>query len=109
MTRKSIPNKDKMGLRDMLAKAFPDYCPVKHMAGIACNESNDVSIRLQASKEVAQYIYPKLKSVEHSGSVDENKIQIVMVNYADYNKLNNQQEMKTIEHDTNTPTLQLDT
>jgi len=40
------------------------------MCKIAIDKKNEVTVRLQASKEVASYIYPKLKSVEHTGGTE---------------------------------------
>jgi hypothetical protein len=31
------------------------------------DKENDVSLRLNANKEVAQYVVPKLRAVEHTG------------------------------------------
>jgi hypothetical protein len=33
-----------------------------------------ISIRIQAAKEAAQYLYPKRKAIEHSGSIDSKNI-----------------------------------
>jgi hypothetical protein len=64
------PNKDKAILRDMVNAAFPDWDPVLAMAKIATT-TTDPAVELQACKEVAQYIHPKLKSIEHKGEVKE--------------------------------------
>jgi hypothetical protein len=37
------------------------------MAAIATDPSTDISLRFQAFKELAQYLYPKRKALEHSG------------------------------------------
>jgi hypothetical protein len=39
------------------------------MARLATDERVEISIRFQAYKELAQYIYPKRKALEHSGDV----------------------------------------
>ena len=72
-----IPNKDKAALRDMVNTAFPDWDPVLAMAKIATT-TNDAAVELQACKEVAQYIHPKLKSIEHKGEVQK---RIVIVDF----------------------------
>jgi len=66
-SRAGIPNKNKQALLKILQDKYPDYHPVLELAGIANDEDNDVSIRLNAHKEVAQYIVPKLKAIELSG------------------------------------------
>ena len=50
-----------------LAERYPGWDPVEAMAAIALDEQNDVMIRLAAMKEVAQYVHPKRKAVEHTG------------------------------------------
>lgn len=85
---KGTPNVDRAGLRDMLDKKFPGWCPVEAMAEIAVNKTNEVNIRLQASKEVAQYIYPKLKSVEHKGENGKPISQNIIVKYVTVDKTN---------------------
>ena len=37
------------------------------MAVIANDETLDISLKFAAHKEVAQYVSPKLKAIEHSG------------------------------------------
>jgi hypothetical protein len=71
------PNKDKAKLLDMLANEFPDWDPVIAMAKIATTTS-DIELRLQACKEVAQYVHPKLKSIEHKGEIQK---RIVIVDF----------------------------
>lgn len=65
--QKGVPNKQKAGLLAMLAERWPDYHPVVAMADIANDAGLDLDLRFQAHKEVAQYIEPKRKAVEHSG------------------------------------------
>jgi hypothetical protein len=71
---KGTTNKDKQALRDLLAKKFPKWDPVVAMAVIANTKGVDPAVELQACKEVAQYIHPKLKHTEHSGQVDQRVI-----------------------------------
>jgi hypothetical protein len=51
----------------MLELRYPDYHPVIELVEIAMDKENDVSLRLNANKEVAQYVVPKLRAVEHTG------------------------------------------
>ena len=75
--QKGTTNKDKAVLRDMVNAAFPGWDPVLAMAKIATT-TNDAAVELQACKEVAQYIHPKLKSIEHKGEVQK---RIVIVDF----------------------------
>lgn len=81
--KKGTPNKDKRNLLDRLQEKFPGFCPLEKMCEMAVDETNDVNIRLTASKEVAQYVYPKLKSVEHMGEGGA----AIEVQIVDYSKL----------------------
>jgi len=56
-------------LRERIAALFPDYCPIESMAAIAQDGTQELTLRLSAHKEVAQYLYPKRKAIELSGSV----------------------------------------
>jgi DNA invertase Pin-like site-specific DNA recombinase len=64
--KKGSLDKPKQELIERIRQKFPDYCPVEAMCIIASDMGNEVSIRLSASKEVSQYIYPKLKSIDHN-------------------------------------------
>jgi hypothetical protein len=52
-----------------------EYCaqlkvqPHEFMAQLIADESAPIELRLQAAKELAQYLEPKLKAVDHSGDV----------------------------------------
>ena len=63
-----VPNKRKAALLKRLGEEFPDYHPVAELARIAMDPENDTATRLQAHKEVAKYVEPQLKAVEHSGT-----------------------------------------
>lgn len=69
--KKGVPNKNKIALIERIKEKFPGYCPIEKMCEIALNPINEINIRLTANKEVAQYIYPKLKSIEHKGENGE--------------------------------------
>lgn len=64
--QKGTPNKDTKALQDRIASKYPGWDPVEAMAEIAQDDQNDVMIRLAALKEIAQYIHPKRKAIEHS-------------------------------------------
>lgn len=63
-------NKDFL-LKKLQAMYGDDFDPIMKMAEIASNKSNDDVLKLSAWKEVAQYVYPKLKSVEITPGEDE--------------------------------------
>ena len=65
--QKGTPNKDTKALQDRIASKYPGWDPVEAMAEIARDEQNDVMVRLAALKEIAQYIHPKRKAIEHTG------------------------------------------
>ena len=75
--KKGALNRDRKALVDRIQAVCPGYDPVVAMAVIACNEEIDLSIRMTAHKEVAQYVAPKLKAIEHS-SDPENPPRIVV-------------------------------
>jgi len=79
--QKGTPNKDKKELLDQMAEKFPDYHPVLAMAAIANDENAGPEMRFQAHKEVAQYVTPKLKSVEHTAGEDGGDF-VVMMNFS---------------------------
>lgn len=66
--QKGTPNKPKQALVEMMAERWPGYHPVLAMAAIANDESVELETRFQAHKEVAQYVEPKRKAIEHTGS-----------------------------------------
>jgi hypothetical protein len=54
----------------LLRDEFGDeYHPVVEMARIATNMDNDVGLRMQANREVAKYVVPQLKAIEHTGTL----------------------------------------
>lgn len=69
-SRAGSPNKNKQALIALLQAKYPDYHPVVEMAAIANDDNNDLQTRFNAHKEVAQYVTPKLKAVEHTGDID---------------------------------------
>jgi hypothetical protein len=65
---KGTVNKDKAHFLSLLAEKWPNYHPVIAMAGIANDETVDLEMRFAAHKEVAQYVEPKRKAIEHTGA-----------------------------------------
>ena len=62
---KGTPNKRTQEVVDKLRELGCD--PIEGMAHIASDESVDLPLRAQMLKELAQYVAPKRKAVEHSG------------------------------------------
>lgn len=71
-SRKGVPNKHPISFREGLRQ----YCeelgvdPHKFMAEIIADKNADHVLKLNAAKELAQYIEPKLKAVEHTGDIE---------------------------------------
>ncbi len=80
------PNRVTSELRDIVAERFPNYNPILSLIEIAQDTSNEVSLRLQANKEVAKYLMPQLKSVEIKDSNEATKILVVRVGDERYNE-----------------------
>jgi hypothetical protein len=56
-----------------------DFDPILSMCEIATNDENDDTLKLSAFKEVAQYLYPKLKSVEVTGDNENPLVNLVKI------------------------------
>jgi hypothetical protein len=55
---------------DVIEKLAVERCdPIAGMARIAMNEKNPVELRARMFAELAQYVAPKRKAMEHSGDV----------------------------------------
>ena len=98
--KKGTPNKDKAELLELIRDVVGDqnYHPVVAMALIANDNSTktvvkgykdgepvaievpkyDLELRAQMHKEVAQYVAPKLKAIEHSAGEDTSGINFFM-------------------------------
>ncbi len=63
--RKGTPNRATAEISERLAELGCD--PIEGMASIAANEANPAELRGRMYAELAQYVYPKRKAVEHSG------------------------------------------
>ncbi len=74
---KGSVNRRTMRAETIIRKAYPGYDPLKHLAELANDPELDKALRMQASKELAQYMYPKLRSVEVTGE-DGGALQVVV-------------------------------
>lgn len=63
--KKGTPNKDKGSLYDRLQVKFPGLCPIEVMCQTILT-TEDEGYKIQCCKEVAQYLYPKLKTIDHN-------------------------------------------
>ena len=67
---KGSKNKPKSALMRMLQDKYgKDFSPILNMAKIAMDPNADLALQLNANKELAQYLHPKLRSVEVSGDL----------------------------------------
>jgi len=62
------PNKSTADLKERLAALGCD--PIEGMARIAMNRRVPVAVRARCFAELAQYVYPKRKAIEHTGDAD---------------------------------------
>jgi len=60
------PNKDTANLQVRLAAL--DCDPIEGLARIAMNRRASLAVRVKAFAEIAHYVYPKRKAVEHTGA-----------------------------------------
>lgn len=72
-------SKNKNTVAAMLKEEFPDYDPLKSLIKIAQLTSTPLDIRVNCHKEVAKYIHPQLKAVEHSGEMDVHQDTVMFV------------------------------
>ena len=72
-------NKDRLW-KALKAEYGDDFDPIMKMAEIASNDDNDDALKLNAWKEIAQYVYPKLKAIEISGD-EESPLKIIAIDY----------------------------
>lgn len=69
-TRAGSTNKRKSVLLARLQRDFPNYHPILELTKIANDPEADIKDRLHANKEVAKYVEPQLKAIEHTGMSD---------------------------------------
>jgi len=62
-----VPNKKTQAVADMLAEM--NCNPVEGMARIAQDETAPVAVRAAMYRELAQYVFPKRRSVEIAGDL----------------------------------------
>lgn len=77
--KKGTPNRKTKLVEEICAEMGID--PIRGLARIAKNPKNPVEIRLRAYSCIAEYMYPKRKAIEHTGSNGE-ALRIELV-YAD--------------------------
>ena len=77
---KGTPNKDKQELLDMILATGCKH-PIEGLAMIAkeAHDSGDLALAKDSYKELAQYVAPKRKAIEHSGQVETNKEPLVII------------------------------
>ena len=75
-----LPIQAGAGILDMLQERYPGYHPLLAIAEIAHEKSSDdVQLQFNCHKTIAEYILPKLRAVEHSGSVENQRRVIVQL------------------------------
>ena len=77
---KGAKNKRTQEIQDRLAEL--DCDPIEGMVTIANDPTSSQELKLQAYKELAQYVAPKRKAVDMTASVDGN-ISIDIVKFSD--------------------------
>jgi len=78
------PNRKTRDVGELLASL--DCDPIRGMAEIARNPEASLELRGRMNAELAQYVYPKRKAVEHSGAGGtpiDSKLEIVFVGVRD--------------------------
>ena len=65
---KGSKNKRTQAIEQLLEEKFPGWNPIVQMAAMANDESLPNEIRMSALKEVSQYVAPKRKAIEMSGT-----------------------------------------
>ena len=73
-------------IKEAVVKHFPDrdkeYHPVVEMALVGANPRIAADLRFQANREVAQYLYPKLKSLDVTTRSDQ-PLNVTVLNFKD--------------------------
>lgn len=78
---KGSPNKKLSdSLIERINLRFPGFDPILSMIEDALDESNTPDLRFRAKAEVASYMYPKKKAIEHSAD-DGATFQVVLKQY----------------------------
>ena len=76
---KGTPNRDKQALRERLSSLYPDYDPILAMVEMANDVALEPSMRLDCHKTIANYIHPKMRSIEHIIEDEPQPISITIV------------------------------
>ncbi|MDB2410538.1 hypothetical protein N9W57_07955 [Pseudomonadales bacterium] len=76
---KGTPNRDKQALRERLSSLYPDYDPILAMVEMANDNTLEPSMRLDCHKTIANYIHPKMRSIEHIIEEEPQPINITIV------------------------------
>ena len=82
-SRAGSPNRNKQSLLTRIQRDFPNYHPIIEMVKVATDTDdageyvNTLAERFNANKEVAKYVTPQLKAIEHSGDTGPLEIKIV--------------------------------
>jgi hypothetical protein len=74
--QRGTPNKNRVALLAKLEDSFPTYDPLLALAELAQDASVDLSVRLDCHKTLANYLYPKMRSVEW---IDANTTQPIVI------------------------------
>jgi hypothetical protein len=78
--KKGTPNKDKQELLDLILSTGCKH-PIQGLAEIAkqSHAQGEFDLAKDCYKELAQYVASKRKAVEHSGHVETEQVQLVVV------------------------------
>lgn len=78
--KKGTPNKDKQEILDMILESGCDH-PLQGLGKIAllAYRGGDYQLSATCYKELAQYVAPKRKAVEHTGTVETNQPLVIVV------------------------------
>jgi hypothetical protein len=70
--KKGVPNKRNLEIVERLLELGCD--PIEGMALIAQDKNNTPELRGRMYAELAQYMFPKRKAIEHTGEVNHNYV-----------------------------------
>lgn len=78
--QKGTPNKDKQELLDLILATGCKH-PLQGLAEIAkkSHEAGELDLAKDCYKELAQYVASKRKAVEHTGHIETEQVQLVVV------------------------------
>lgn len=65
-------NKNKARLLRLIQEDYPEYDPLLELVKLAHDEKSTQGEKISCHKEVAQYVNPKLKAIEHTGDMQVN-------------------------------------